>query len=666
MSELPARSRIPAGTPEALFAFPTGIASARKPRRCRRTRSPPFTGGGASGSRRRIPVTPLLQWKFGEAAGSSGETTLKHRVAVGDARPSVSARKLASLIWDLRLQETGGDEKTNLGLETNGYLPHAPYSSHGNCIKLYSDNNEFSSLYAIKNYKGGTTHKLEPSASLLHSSIETATKWDTGSPKLSKDAFDLYGSLRLLKDQQSNTVSIISFLQSELELARSRVSELEAEQQSTKKKFACFVRKIEDQKAAWKRREHEKILSVIDAIKEDLNRERKSRKRLEMINTKLVNELTDSKLSSKQLLEDYKKETKARELMEEVCNELAKEIGEDKAEVEALKIESLKNREEVEEERKMLQMAEVWREERVQMKLVDAKLTLEEKYTQLNKLQEEIETFLRSRSGNNFDVSEMNQAEALKVAVGSIETHDIKQLLYQPPASQDIFSIFEELHPREQVNEKEIEQCYGLSEKPTNMCNNLMFEENGDEEDDSGWETVGHVEEEQDSSKSPNQSEPSVNGVYLESHASISGTDVDGCGDDEKQNSEINEVFSVTKSQSRKKGSSISRFWKSSRSSNAEDSRKISFELTNGRLCNGRLSNATLSPARKSEDTGLSSPSVGNWSPPDLLKSNIIQGMKGRVQWPRGAKKQSLTARLMDASFQSQKVQLRQILEQKI
>lgn len=597
---------------------------------------------------------------------------------MGEARPAFSARRLAAGIWQLRQPDGGGGGRMNQGLEhSNGGQLHLPYSSHGNCINLYhGNNNESSSPIAIKNHKGRISHKLDASASLLHSSIERATKWDPGCPNLLKDAYDLYGSLKLLEDQQSDMISIVSFLRSELELARSRVSELEAEQQSAKKKLDHFVRKIEDQKVAWKRKEHEKIRSVIDSMKEDLSKERKNRQRLEIMNVKLVNELTKTKLSAKQFLQEYEKESKTRELLEEVCNELAKEIGDDKAEVEALKIESLKTREEVEEERKMLQMAEVWREERVQMKLMDAKLTLEEKYSQLSELQEEIEAFLRSRSGNNFDVSEMKQAEALKETVGSIKALDIKELSYQPPpASQDIYSIFEELQPREQANEKEIEQCNGsvtpeanngLSEKPMNRCSSLMLDGNGDADDDSGWETVSHVEE-QDSSKSPNGSEPSVNGVYLESRASISGTDCDELGDDDKQNSEINEVFSVTTRQSRKKGSSISRLWKSSRASNGEDLKKISFELTSGsRLCNGRLSNATLSPARKSGETGLSSSSVGNWSSPDLLNSNNTEGMKGRVDWPWGSKKQSLKAKLLEARFRSQKVQLRQVLKQKM
>ncbi|KAI0497885.1 hypothetical protein KFK09_021123 [Dendrobium nobile] len=425
------------------------------------------------------------------------------------------------------------------------------------------------------------------------------------------------------------------------------------------------MRKIEE-KAVRRRREHEKIRSVIDAMKEDLNRERKNAQMLEIMNAKLVNELAEAKLSAKQFLQEYEKERKARELIEEVCNELAKEIGDDKAEVEALKLESVKTREEVEEERKMLQMAEVWREERVQMKLIDAKLALEEKYSKLSKLQEEVEAFLSIRSDNNYNVSETKQAQALKEAIGSVKAYDMKEFSYHPlPASHGIFSIFEELQPRQQATVKEIEQCHGsltpnangYSESTMKKYDNMIFNGNCDaEEDESGWETVSHVEE-HDSCNSPDGSEPSVSGVDCDMHR-----------DDEKQTSEISEVCSITTRQSRKKGSSLSRFWKSSHGSNAEDLKKISFELTNGRLCNGRSFNATatLSSSRMSTETGISPASACNWSSSDLLNSHISNGVTGRVEWPQSTKKQSLKAKLMDARIQSQKVQLRQVLKQKI
>ncbi|KAF8738633.1 hypothetical protein HU200_013948 [Digitaria exilis] len=167
---------------------------------------------------------------------------------------------------------------------------------------------------------------------------------------------------------------------------------------------------------------------------------------------------------------------------------------------------SLKLREEVDEERKMLQMAEVWREERVQMKLVDAKLMLDAKYTQLSKLQQEVESF---------------------VAASAVL---IETSRYEPPAaSEDIFSIFEELRPSEEPVIKEIEPCYKNSsvkceseiqeaspmtdiflEKKAKVYLNKSPQDESDTEDGSSWETISH-EDMQGSSGSPDGSEPSVN-----------------------------------------------------------------------------------------------------------------------------------------------------------
>lgn len=85
--------------------------------------------------------------------------------------------------------------------------------------------------------------------------------------------------------------------------------------------------------------------------------------------------------------------------MEQVCDELARGIGDDKAEVEELKRESAKVRKEVEKEREMLHLADVLREERVQMKLLEAKYQFEEKNAVVDKLRNELESFLKSKNG---------------------------------------------------------------------------------------------------------------------------------------------------------------------------------------------------------------------------------------------------------------------------
>ncbi|KAF9689151.1 hypothetical protein SADUNF_Sadunf01G0061700 [Salix dunnii] len=97
-------------------------------------------------------------------------------------------------------------------------------------------------------------------------------------------------------------------------------------------------------------------------LKAELEHERKARKKVETMNKRLAKELAE--------------ERRGREALERVCEELAREISSDKEEIDHMKRE-------MNEERKMLRMAEVLREERVQMKLAEAKMFFEEKLLEL-------------------------------------------------------------------------------------------------------------------------------------------------------------------------------------------------------------------------------------------------------------------------------------------
>lgn len=89
----------------------------------------------------------------------------------------------------------------------------------------------------------------------------------------------------------------------------------------------------------------------------------------------------------------------------------------------------------------MLQMAEVWREERVQMKLIDAKVMVAEKYSQMNQLVSELETFLSLR--NEIPVGEeIRKAEFLRKAAAAVNIRGIKEFAYEPPNPNEIFLCF--------------------------------------------------------------------------------------------------------------------------------------------------------------------------------------------------------------------------------
>lgn len=504
--------------------------------------------------------------------------------------------------------------------------------------------------------------------------MEGATKWDPVCLKTSDETQQIHGHIKPL-DQQISAVAVVASLEAELEQARARIQELETERRSSKKKIEHFLRKVSEERAAWRSREHEKIRAFIDDMKTELGRERKNRQRIEIVNSKLVNELADVKLSAKRYKHEYEEERKGRELIEEVCDELAKEIGEDKIEFEALKRDSMKLREEVEEERKMLQMAEVWREERVQMKLVDVKVAIEERYSYMNKLVAELENFLRSKGANpNTDEKEMKEAEMLRQAAASVNIQDIKDFTYEPPNPDDVFSVFEEVTCGE-PNEREIgpyatqspashaskvrtvspELSVMKKRNAIQKHSNAYVDQGVDIEDyESGWETVSQLDD-LGSSYSVEGSAPSIKNGR---DSNVSEWEENGC--EGTPITEISEVCSVPTKQM-KKVSSIAKLWKS-RSNNGENYKIISVDGMKSRLSNGRLSNVSL----LSPEGGLSPPDVkGQWSSPDSANPHMNRGMRGCIEWPRGAQKNSLKAKLLEARME-QKVQLRQVLKQKM
>ena len=72
--------------------------------------------------------------------------------------------------------------------------------------------------------------------------------------------------------------------------------------------------------------------------------------------------------------------------------------------MEALKRETEKAQEELHKEREMLQLADEWREQRVQMKLFEARLQFEEKNAAVNQLRDELQAYLDKKEqepGNN-------------------------------------------------------------------------------------------------------------------------------------------------------------------------------------------------------------------------------------------------------------------------
>lgn len=183
--------------------------------------------------------------------------------------------------------------------------------------------------------------------------------------------------------QPSSTISLISALHTELERARLQVNQLIQEQRSEKNEVNYIIKCLAEEKASWKVKEKQAVEAAIVSIAGELEVERKLRRRLESLNTKLGKEVAEIKSSFVKVVKELENEKRAREITEQVCEELARNLDEDRAEVE--------------KEREMLELADKLREERVQMKLSEAKHQYEEKNSDINKLKKQLEVFLRSK-----------------------------------------------------------------------------------------------------------------------------------------------------------------------------------------------------------------------------------------------------------------------------
>ncbi|XP_022724815.1 uncharacterized protein LOC111281350 [Durio zibethinus] len=599
------------------------------------------------------PPTPLLHWTF---YNNNNEKKKPHRSssraeAVGDGAKfsggrhvELSARKLAAGLWQLRLS-SGLLGRGNGGFgskhRSSDRLRLGPGMGHVSMM--------FSQNHSSKQHGSDMKH--------LRRSILGPTQ-------------GTFNKLELLEDQVK-TLSFGSALQAELVQAKLYIHDLEYEVRSSRKKVKYLLRKLGDERTSQQKKEHDKICALIDDLKGQLSRERKMQQRMDVINSQLVKELAEAKLSAMQLVQKYEEEKRTRELLEEVCNELAMKIGEDKAEVEALRIETKKIREEVEEERNMLQVAEVWREERVQMKLIDARLALESKYSQMNKLITILETFLKSRS-TSMDLTDLRKAELIAQAVKSVNIQDMEEFSYEPLRSGDIFSILEELHSVE-VCEREIEPCFNYSstgdvfiyqpvspEKNDHDNDHLRKRPSGfvdynssNEEDNKGRERVNHVEN-QVSVQESGHSIITVGGCKNAPRCEIEQDETAGrCS----PNTETIEVCSISAEESKWKTSSA--MLRISCASSSGSYKAISDE-GNGRLSNGKVSSlGTNFPNWKSIKGGLEHPKpMGKCGSTHLVNPHIARGMKGPVEWRSGFQKNSLKAKLSETRAESKKTQL--------
>ncbi|XP_028756780.1 uncharacterized protein LOC114716020 isoform X2 [Neltuma alba] len=351
---------------------------------------------------------------------------------------SVSARKLAATLWEVNdLPASKG--KKDLGAE-KVRSKEIRKQKAANSSKLYLSDSSYSPISGSERMKGFegegsrrresvASHKLQLADCYLggfddlgninfneggNQQRNSAYSKDIVEVKnnLSKARTGLSTSKKLLKalnqiclhEHHTSTMPLILALRSELDQVCNQIDQVIQEQGSKQNDIEHLLKHFAEEKAAWKRREQGKVRDALSRMAEEIEVEKRLRRQTERLNKKIAQEMADVKASHLKISDELETERRARETLEQICDELAKDIGEDRAKVEELRRESAKVRDEVEKEREMLQFADVLREERVHMKLSEARYQFEEKNAVFEKLRNELEAFLKNK-GENRDVS---------------------------------------------------------------------------------------------------------------------------------------------------------------------------------------------------------------------------------------------------------------------
>ncbi|XP_021890957.1 uncharacterized protein At5g41620, partial [Carica papaya] len=225
--------------------------------------------------------------------------------------------------------------------------------------------------------------------------------------KTSTELLKVLNRIWSLEEQHSSNISLIKALKTELDHARVRIKELLQDQQADRHEIDDLMKQIAEDKVVRKTKEHDRIQAAMQSVRDELEDERKLRKRSESLHRKLARELSEVKSSLSNALKELERETKSRKLLENLCDEFAKEIKDYEQEVHSLKQKSEKDWiGRADHDRLILHISESWLDERMQMKLEEAQSGFVENKSIVEKLGFEIETFLQAKRKGNFKVTD--------------------------------------------------------------------------------------------------------------------------------------------------------------------------------------------------------------------------------------------------------------------
>ncbi|KAL9245392.1 hypothetical protein vseg_019053 [Gypsophila vaccaria] len=254
--------------------------------------------------------------------------------------------------------------------------------------------------------------------------------------KTSTELLKVLNRIWCLEEQHASNMSVTKALKTELGNARTRIKELLREKQMDRQVIDGLMKQVSEHKLVRKNVEQDRLQSALQSVRQELEDERKLRKRSESLHRKMAREISEVKSSFSKALNELERERHARTVLEELCDEFAMGIRDYEQELRFLKYRN--DKEQVPREHVLdnliLHISEAWLDERVQMKLAENNgKDKGEMNTVVDKLRPEIETFLKAQQTT--DPTKYTKGSRLRR--GSLESYPLNEATSAPRYADD-------------------------------------------------------------------------------------------------------------------------------------------------------------------------------------------------------------------------------------
>ncbi|GFZ06650.1 hypothetical protein Acr_18g0008200 [Actinidia rufa] len=348
------------------------------------------------------PVLPYWRLLLAAGDGPRGDAHDSHSHTIVNKVPSssslVSARKLAANLWELRQYRLPLSKMHHGG---NGLPPRLRHLHHHHQVPDPSPSSPdlpgsasglrmrvAASLMQHHRSIERNNHVIQPlSPTSYGSSMEMAPYNPAVTPasslefkgRIGETGYSLKTSTELIKvlnriwsleEQHTSNMSLVKAMKKELINARARIKELVRDQQADRHEIQDLRNQIAEDKLVRKSKEQDRISTAVQSIKDELEDERKLRKRSEGLHRKLARELYEVKTSLASASKELERQRKSRKLLEDLCDEFASGIRDYEQEVHELRQKCDKDwTDRADRDQLILHISESWLDERKQMKL---------------------------------------------------------------------------------------------------------------------------------------------------------------------------------------------------------------------------------------------------------------------------------------------------------